>query len=1827
MDSIITFEACPEAYESDVAILHDTSCFNGLNQCNDDQAEFLAEVFSLIIGPSNLARAAWIRFDAHDISIDIKFDDPIYNGIVSGYDDSNEFVQRPLTEEDANALYNIVRDLPYTNTGGIPNLQGALDEAYKHFDVVANSDYWGRDKKIIIVSNSYLNQEHQDLLCDKNQQKLRTGSSDQNPVRGDNGNGFDVMMINFGNQAPLNYISCLVDYDDDRIFYAPQVELSELQGLIPAIGDEICSSPTKAPTTDPTVDPTNDPTNDPTPDPTTNPTSDPTPDPTTDPTPDPTSDPTADPTPDPTNDPTPDPTRDPTNDPTPDPTADPTNDPTPDPTNDPTPDPTVDPTNDPTPDPTNDPTSDPTVDPTSDPTTDPTSAPSTPPTNAPSEAPTPAPTHWPTPSPNMEACENGGKLDVVFCIDSSKALTTEQCADRNEFAGEMYTSVKGSKNIVRAAYIRFGADLNDTIVDISLDDYINTQLPPFAAKMNEIYNQIRSLSCETSLGDEPDLQSCLNEAYEQFDVVGNSDFEGRDKKIVILSNNYLTQSKQAEICEENEVKIRTGLYNPTRSSNNNGINVVMVNLGESPSNYISCLVEYDENRIYEEEVIDLDALDDLVVPIQQEVCSAPTSAPTTDPTADPTPDPTKDPTSDPTTDPTNNPTIEPTRDPTSDPTNDPTSDPTPTPTADPTVDPTNDPTNDPTPDPTNDPSVDPTNDPTNDPTGDPTINPTDAPTSDPTSDPTPDPTMDPSTDPTADPTNDPTVDPTADPTNDPSQDPTKNPTAMPTTSPTSEACILNDYFDIAIIVDNSCALTYQECLIQRDQIAELLTRVKEDNLVDNPKVTYIEYNSQGAEVRVSLDDPRQVSVRGYFDFIRNQGTCGDGGDGQTDLVSGLEAALNEFDTFGNPNAVKKMVMINNCKNAVINGGVNATATNSNNNNNNNNNNNSAQDSSDDDVDYEEDTICQDIAGKMAIRGIDGYVINIPAPRGRAPNVITNPTDYLLCLADNDQNRVYSSQRVEDVITEQEYIDAYDACITGLCSIPTVSPTMDPTRHPSEDPTPVPSPQPTKDPTRHPTQDPTSDPTTDPTSDPTPDPTMDPTPDPTVDPTSDPTPDPTNDPTQDPTPAPTNNPTSAPTQHPTPSPNMEACENGGYLDVVFCIDTSLATVTTQECEAQNEFTAELYTAVKGANNVVRAAYIRFGGTGSTPIVDVALNEAPYNNRDEMPLQSDMNILYNDIRDNTCVTNPGDKPDLDSCIAEAINQFDNVGNSDGIPTSGDDSDDDGSSVLKQRDKKIVIVNNNYLDIPKQDELCATYYTKLRTGLDGINPSRAEQLTGGINGINVIMVNLRDTAPDSYVECLVDYDPSRVFSTPVVNPFVPELEDIVIPCREEICSAPTPSPTTDPTNDPTQDPTTNPTNPPSVDPTNDPTNDPTVDPTANPTWNPTTDPTDDPTSDPTPDPTDDPTSDPTVNPTNPPTYDPTKVPTPRPTFRPSRAPTKRPTRWPSNSPTEKPSEWPTKIPTFRPSHDPTPAPTVPPTKPTDSPTPNPTNDFTTLLPSKAPTTDNPTSAPTESPSEAPTFSPTFEPTSWPTKKPTGWPSKWPTKWPTPWPTNKPIVPTTELPSEWPTPEPTPMPSKWPTFWPTGFPTPEPTDRPTTGPTDTAEPTQQEALSTCPICLADIDDDDDSFIDPYNDDYKGYYVELNPPKYEQFSAHSSSASSMANNVRNRDNSLPITNVFYTDNMDKNDGMNKHISDWSSISYLILLFILSCNVIMCTWYILRPDKKELILGYISGQQQHSSTKTLDECDVTDSDIDDDEYQTSTDIDNDDYTDDESDGL
>merc|ERR1719216_300149 len=111
---------------------------------------------------------------------------------------SHTSLSQPISSADTQSVYNMVRALPFTNTGGTPNVDAALEAAYTQFDVVGHSDALNRDKKIVLVSNSYLTDAQQQTLCAKHETKIRTGS-DGHQIRGQTGvGGFDVIMVNMG---------------------------------------------------------------------------------------------------------------------------------------------------------------------------------------------------------------------------------------------------------------------------------------------------------------------------------------------------------------------------------------------------------------------------------------------------------------------------------------------------------------------------------------------------------------------------------------------------------------------------------------------------------------------------------------------------------------------------------------------------------------------------------------------------------------------------------------------------------------------------------------------------------------------------------------------------------------------------------------------------------------------------------------------------------------------------------------------------------------------------------------------------------------------------------------------------------------------------------------------------------------------------------------------------------------------------------------------------------------------------------------------------------------------------------------------------------------------------------------------------------------------------------------------------------------------------------------------------------------------------------------------------------------------------------------------
>eukprot|EP01083_Nonionella_stella_P164366 543715_1 len=427
----------------------------------------------------------------------------------------------------------------------------------------------------------------------------------------------------------------------------------------------------------------------------------------------------------------------------------------------------------------------------------------------------------------------------------------------------------------------------------------------------------------------------------------------------------------------------------------------------------------------------------------------PTQAPLTrNPTVQPTPEPTPKPTGFPTEWPTSYPpSSQRTYGPTSDPTMEPTIQPTPHPTAFPSWNPTPDPTRIPTSNPTSIPTESPTFYPTDIPTPNPTGFPTEFPTSIPTKAPTPIPTAQPTKTPTKQPTEIPTVEPTVEPT----IVPTTNPTSSPTPPPTPPLCEFkpsnSTAYEFAIVVDNSCGLTDDECQSQLLQIAELFLIIKVDNPPFRTKVSFIEYGADSAVIRVGLDDDQlQNNITAFYDYILHNVQCGGDGNGQTDLVSGINAALTEFSTNGNPNwgpsitTYRKIFTINNCQNNVQN-----TST----------------------------KVCDELYEELDTtfdNPIDRVVVNQPYAAS-STNSITSPDEYLSCFV---RPLLGSPTGFICGATDADYdftldIDCREEgiCFHAQRTIP--DPTSSPTKEPTSFPTKVPTETPTPDPT-------TSDPT-------------------------------------------------------------------------------------------------------------------------------------------------------------------------------------------------------------------------------------------------------------------------------------------------------------------------------------------------------------------------------------------------------------------------------------------------------------------------------------------------------------------------------------------------------------------------------------------------------------------------------------------------------------------------------------------------------------------------------------------------------------------------------
>jgi len=133
-------------------------------------------------------------------------------------------------------------------------------------------------------------------------------------------------------------------------------------------------------------------------------------------------------------------------------------------------------------------------------------------------------------------------------------------------------------------------------------------------------------------------------------------------------------------------------------------------------------------------------------------------------------------------------------------------------------------------------------------------------------------------------------------------------------------------------------------------------------------------------------------------------------------------------------------------------------------------------------------------------------------------------------------------------------------------------------------------------------------------------------------------------------------------------------------------------------------------------------------------------------------------------------------------------------------------------------------------------------------------------------------------------------------------------------------------------------------------------------------------------------------------------------------------------------------------------------------------------------------------------------------------------------------------------------------------------------------------------------------------------------PPKDVQYSAQSAvgnvisdvGGDSAVSNDRD-----PITSVLMADVKGGGDSDKK--IDFSTLCYIVLLLIISCNAVVCSWHVMKGERKEAIMGYFAGKK---ITAKMSETDVSDSEMDeeldyyddredDDEYRTSSDPDRD----------
>ncbi len=231
-------------------------------------------------------------------------------------------------------------------------------------------------------------------------------------------------------------------------------------------------------------------------------------------------------------------------------------------------------------------------------------------------------------------------------------------------------------------------------------------------------------------------------------------------------------------------------------------------------------------------------------------------------------------------------------------------------------------------------------------------------------------------------------------------------------------------FDYVIVYDNSCKMKGEDCDTFLDGIGEIVSRIKDNNANDS-RVAVVEFNNDLSNVLISFDDINLQSDRQLLiNYIKQNGDCTQG-NGVTDILDGV---LNAADLFEDENRNKKIITVSGCK----------------------------------DTENNINGFCNDPNGKGLIldaEGIDVYVVNlikVSDQTNKIGNTVT-AEEYLLCLADNDENRVCIGDDSKGVSSDEFDVIIESCLLPQICLPPTVSPT--------EEPTPQPTPWPTNKPTK------------------------------------------------------------------------------------------------------------------------------------------------------------------------------------------------------------------------------------------------------------------------------------------------------------------------------------------------------------------------------------------------------------------------------------------------------------------------------------------------------------------------------------------------------------------------------------------------------------------------------------------------------------------------------------------------------------------------------------------------------------------------------------------